>query len=96
MKWELLKRRLPLQESLCGSILNFFIREISLVRLRPRRAAPCGPATSPFVDAKSDNLGVSPGELRLQLAMTPSSVVHTGVKSFGCENKTAQLSPIHS
>jgi hypothetical protein len=28
--------------------------------------------------------------------MTPSSVVHTGVKSFGCENKTAQLSPIHS
>src|SRR5438874_11510370 len=29
-------------------------------------------------------------------AMYPSSVVHTGVKSFGCENKTAQPSPIHS
>ena len=26
----------------------------------------------------------------------PSSVVHTGVKSFGWENSTAQLSPIHS
>ena len=26
----------------------------------------------------------------------PSSVVQTGVKSFGCENSTAQLSPIHS
>src|SRR5574339_61393 len=30
------------------------------------------------------------------LAMYPSSVVHTGVKSFGCENNTAQESPIHS
>src|ERR1043166_7221958 len=29
-------------------------------------------------------------------AMYPSSVVHTGVKSFGCENRTAQPSPIHS
>src|SRR3954462_4686551 len=29
-------------------------------------------------------------------AMYPSSVVHTGVKSFGCENSTAQESPIHS
>src|SRR4051812_45029306 len=29
-------------------------------------------------------------------AMVPSSVVQTGVKSFGCENSTAQPSPIHS
>src|SRR5262245_6290154 len=29
-------------------------------------------------------------------AMYPSSVVQTGVKSFGCENKTAHLSPIQS
>src|SRR6266702_2355414 len=29
-------------------------------------------------------------------AMYPSSVVHTGVKSFGCENKTAHESPIQS
>src|SRR5260370_1198917 len=29
------------------------------------------------------------------LAMVPSSVVHTGVKSFGWENSTAHLSPIH-
>src|SRR5882672_5424905 len=29
-------------------------------------------------------------------AMVPSSVVHTGVKSFGCENRTPQLSPSHS
>ena len=27
------------------------------------------------------------------LANAPSSVVQTGVKSFGCENKTPQLSP---
>src|SRR5665213_1520291 len=29
-------------------------------------------------------------------AMVPSSVVQTGVKSLGCENRTAQPSPIHS
>src|SRR5580765_1672506 len=29
-------------------------------------------------------------------AMYPSSVVQTGVKSLGCENRIAQLSPIHS
>src|SRR6185295_15306489 len=28
-------------------------------------------------------------------AMVPSSVVHTGVKSLGCENRIAHLSPIH-
>src|SRR6185503_12478911 len=28
-------------------------------------------------------------------AIAPSSVVHTGVKSFGCENSTAHWSPIH-
>src|SRR4029077_12467577 len=28
-------------------------------------------------------------------AIVPSSVVQTGVKSFGCENSTAHLSPIH-
>src|SRR5918996_5443912 len=32
----------------------------------------------------------------LIFAMYPSSVVHTGVKSFGCENRTAHESPIHS
>src|ERR1700726_3248487 len=30
------------------------------------------------------------------LARTPSSVVQTGVKSLGCENRTAQLLPIQS
>src|SRR5690242_21755649 len=29
-------------------------------------------------------------------AMVPSSVVQTGVKSLGCENRTAQPSPIQS
>ena len=29
-------------------------------------------------------------------ATRPSSVVQTGVKSFGCEKSTAQLDPIHS
>src|SRR5687768_1338974 len=29
-------------------------------------------------------------------ATRPSSVVHTGVKSLGCEKSTAQLSPFHS
>src|SRR5712691_4299169 len=32
----------------------------------------------------------------LSFAMYPSSVVHTGVKSFGCEKRIAHLSPIHS
>jgi hypothetical protein len=32
----------------------------------------------------------------LTFAMYPSSVVQTGVKSFGCENSTAQESPIQS
>src|SRR5438094_1440206 len=32
----------------------------------------------------------------LILAMYPSSVVQTGVKSFGCDNKTAQELPIQS
>src|SRR6266481_810623 len=32
----------------------------------------------------------------LSLAIYPSSVVQTGVKSFGCENSTHQESPIHS
>ena len=32
----------------------------------------------------------------LMLAMYPSSVVQTGVKSFGCEKSTAHESPIHS
>src|SRR6202034_2822132 len=32
----------------------------------------------------------------LSRAMVPSSVVHTGVKSLGCENSTAQLLPIQS
>src|SRR3984893_18275158 len=32
----------------------------------------------------------------LSFAMYPSSVLHTGVKSFGCENSTAQELPSHS
>src|SRR5436189_5452547 len=32
----------------------------------------------------------------LILAIYPSSVVHTGVKSFGCENRIAHESPIQS
>ena len=32
----------------------------------------------------------------LSLAMYPSSVVHTGVKSFGCENRMPHPFPIHS
>jgi hypothetical protein len=32
----------------------------------------------------------------LSFAIVPSSVVQTGVKSFGCENRMAQLSPIQS
>src|ERR687887_39445 len=32
----------------------------------------------------------------LMLAMYPSSVVHTGVKSLGCEKSTAHESPIQS
>src|SRR3970040_556019 len=32
----------------------------------------------------------------LSLAMYPSSVVQTGVKSLGCEQRTAHVSPIHS
>ena len=32
----------------------------------------------------------------LRAATRPSSVVQTGVKSLGCENSTAQLSPFHS
>src|SRR6185369_5802929 len=32
----------------------------------------------------------------LSRAASPNSVVQTGVKSFGCENRTAHLSPIHS
>ena len=31
----------------------------------------------------------------LRLAVRPSSVVHTGVKSLGCENRMAQLPPSH-
>ncbi len=37
---------LPNQEMVRGSIPSFFVREISVVRLRPMRsAAPCGPAS---------------------------------------------------
>src|SRR5437763_12308474 len=32
----------------------------------------------------------------LRRAASPSSVVQTGVKSFGCEKRTPQLSPSHS
>src|SRR5919201_5974963 len=45
-----------------------------------------GPITKTF---RTSNSG-------LIFAMYPSSVVQTGVKSFGCENSTAHESPIHS
>ena len=48
------------------------------------------------VDAEADDLGAALRELASRSATAPSSVVQTGVKSLGCENSTAQLSPIHS
>lgn len=51
---------------------------------------------------KSDRLLTKPINLTLRFsnspfsfAKAPSSVVHTGVKSAGCENRMAHLSPIH-
>src|ERR1019366_1487368 len=49
-----------------------------------------GSTLSPMIlQLRFSNSGCSP-------AMYPSSVVHTGVKSLGCENKMAQPLPIHS
>src|SRR6202167_1665780 len=49
-----------------------------------------GSALSPMIlQLRFSNSGCNP-------AIYPSSVVHTGVKSLGCENKIAQPSPIHS
>jgi hypothetical protein len=48
------------------------------------------------IDAQPDDLDAPPVELGLSLAMYPSSVVQTGVKSLGCEKNTAHESPIHS
>src|SRR5436189_4757230 len=49
-----------------------------------------GSTESPMILVlRFSNSGLSP-------AMYPSSVVHTGVKSFGCENRIAHLSPIQS
>src|SRR5712692_8926686 len=42
-----------------------------------------------ILQLRFSNSGCSP-------AIYPSSVVHTGVKSLGCENKMAQPLPIHS
>src|SRR6266478_8906697 len=42
-----------------------------------------------ILQLRFSNSGFSP-------AMYPSSVVHTGVKFFGCENRMAQPFPIHS
>src|SRR3954447_25055081 len=51
---------------------------------------PTGSTLSPMIlQLRLENSGSRP-------AMYPSSVVQTGVKSFGCENRTAQPSPIHS
>src|SRR5579864_7380498 len=48
-----------------------------------------GSTLSPMIlQFRRANSGCSP-------AMYPSSVVHTGVKSLGCENRIAQPSPIH-
>src|ERR1700730_12764149 len=41
-------------------------------------------------------LTLRPSNSGLIFATYPSSVVHTGGKSRGCENSTAQLSPIQS
>ena len=49
------------------------------------------------VDADAEHLAVPLRELgRAGPATVPSSVVQTGVKSFGCEKRMAQPSPIHS
>src|SRR6187551_1619535 len=51
---------------------------------------PVGSTESPMIfTSRRSNSG-------LIFAMYPSSVVHTGVKSFGCEKRTAQESPIQS
>src|SRR5215212_6545272 len=51
---------------------------------------PTGSTLSPMIlQLRLENSGSRP-------AIYPSSVVQTGVKSFGCENRTAQPSPIQS
>src|SRR6202161_2185746 len=42
------------------------------------------------------NLALRLSNSGLALEKAPSSVVQTGVKSLGCENRTPQLSPSHS
>src|SRR5579871_5549582 len=55
-----------------------------------REWSPTGSTLSPMILVlRFSNSGMSP-------AMYPSSVVHTGVKSFGCENRIAQPLPIQS
>ena len=54
--------------------------------------------TQPWWDSSESTLTPRTLTLRLSnsglsLANAPSSVVQTGVKSFGCENSTPQLSP---
>jgi hypothetical protein len=44
------------------------------------------------IDGEADDLDAT----LVELGFDPSSVVHTGVKSFGCEKSTAQELPIQS
>ena len=48
------------------------------------------------IDAETDDLTTAPFELRLESGHVAELVVQTGVKSFGCENSTAQPSAIQS
>src|SRR5947209_17967301 len=68
------------------------------------RAAPCVSSMSlaqPLCESMGSTLRPMIFTLRrsnsgLMRAHSPSSVVQTGVKSLGCENRTPQLSPSHS
>ena len=48
------------------------------------------------IDAQADDLTPRLSNSGFSFAVYPSSVVQTGVKSFGCENNTAQELPIQS
>ena len=51
--------------------------------------------TRGMLRTKPINLTLRFSNSPFSFANAPSSVVHTGVKSAGCENRIAHLSPIH-
>ena len=69
------------------------IGKLTVVSASPRcrRSSACG--CRPGRPDSADDLHVALVELGLELGDVPSSVVHTGVKSLGCEKSTPQLSP---